>query len=267
MEEIFVKNNFSEENFTTFTEKFVTKNTENSEKNLEKKFEKTSENEIFPIFSLENTENSEKNFIKKILSEKEKIKIITQNRKIAETLARELNAENVNSMVKFEHYQFANAEEICKILEKIEIEDFDRKYHIFLVKLAFWLADTKTGLLSELKYYGNEFDWTTNFRLAENEKNIFLERNETEIFSKKIILEPFHKNIKTDIFSLYKDISLVEGTMRKIFSYAIDFEKLIVEIEDFGGEISEKIAKNLRTIEAIYLATPKRPTGENPVPP
>lgn len=105
-----------------------------------------------------------------------------------------------------------------------------------------------------------------NFRLAENESNIFLERQEERIGASNIILENFHKNISTEIFTIYKDISLLEGAIRKNFSEEIDFEKLILNIKKIVKN-PEKMAEIIRTIESIYCSVPNRPTGENIIPP
>lgn len=133
--------------------------------------------------------------------------------------------------------------------------------------MAFWLTDTKTGIVGELKYYGEEFEFLEKFRLTKDETNIFRKKFEEDISKKNIILEAFHKNIELKGFPIYKDISLLEGVMRKAFSHTVDFEKLVKNIEKFLGKASEDLIHSVRTLEAIYQNTANRPTGESVIPP
>lgn len=134
--------------------------------------------------------------------------------------------------------------------------------------MLFWLSETKTGLVAELKYYGEEFSFLENLRLSENEKNIFLKNHEKSLESIDVIISSFQKNISTEkYFTLYKDISLMEGVIRKNLSLIIDIENLIEKIEQFPLPESENLIHAVRNIEAVYHNVPERPMGENPIPP
>lgn len=106
-----------------------------------------------------------------------------------------------------------------------------------------------------------------DFRLNGDESNIFRENHEKILGEKNIIIENFHKNIRTDIFTLYRDFPILEGIIRKNFSETIDFEKLIKNISKIENSYKNPLISAIRAVEAMYAKTPNRPTGENPIPP
>lgn len=237
------------------SQKNVTKNPEKSE-NPEKNIE---------IFSLENSD--EKKFLEDLTKKFGKLQIVTGNRKTGEIIQKILQNSELSVAIRNEFYQFVAGKEIFKkILEEKNIE---RKYFIFLVKMLFWLVDTKTGLANELKYYGNEFEWLENFRLQADETNIFLKNQEKNLKNTDIIIEIFNKNFTKnhERKTIFRDILLAENVIRKGISTEISFEKLISNIETLDNPFKNDLINTLRAIEAVYVATPTRPTGENPVPP
>lgn len=142
LEIFFEEENDFQGNFENIFEKFSTKkitkieNTSNGDgKNSQKKFE---------VISLENNEKTEINLIKKTLEAHKKIQIITTNRKTSEAILAELQAKNLDAIIRFPHYQFIFAEGIFEKLAKISDEKIERKYFIFLVKMGFWTLSTKT---------------------------------------------------------------------------------------------------------------------------
>lgn len=257
------------ENFDNIFAEFSTKKLSKIKNISDDKNEKNPKN--FEIISLENDEKTEIDIIKKSLENHEKIQIITINRKTSEAILSELKAKNLDAIIKFPHYQFIFAEgifeKIRKISEEKNSEKIERKFVIFLIKMGFWILSTKTGLVNELKYYGEEFDWLEDFRLNADESNTFRENHEKILDGKNIIIENFHKNIATNIFTLYRDFPLLEGIIRKNFSEIIDFEKLIKNIEKIENSFQKSLIKSIRAVEAMYAKTPNRPTGENPTPP
>lgn len=107
-----------------------------------------------------------------------------------------------------------------------------------------------------------------NFRLEENEKNFFWENYQKSIEDSKIIIENFNKNTKiSDNFSLFKDISLFEETIREARCIEIDIEKLIKNTGKINSKNTAEIIDFIRFLEAFYTSVPDRPTGENPIPP
>ncbi len=219
----------------------------------------------FQIFSLEN--NSEKEFLENIAKKYHKLQIVTSNKKTGELLQKILENSALSVHFRYEFYQFIASEEIFKKI--LQDKNIERKYFIFLIKMLFWLTDTKTGLVNELKYYGQEFDWLENFRLQENETNIFLENQEKNLKNSDIIIEVFNKNISKnpERKMIFRDILLMENTIRKGISTEISFEKLIANIETLNNPHKTALIDILRAIESVYLSTPNRPNGENIVPP
>lgn len=249
------------ENLENWTKKY-----ELNQENIKKKSDKIAENDNFKIFSLNTCENSETNLIKKFLEEKWKIRILTRNKKISSTLEKKLEKQWIKSKIWHNKYEFVAWSEI--INEALNSQNLDRKYRIFLIKMMFWLYNTKTWLLSELKYYGEEYNFLENFRLEENEKNFFWENYQKSIEDSKIIIENFNKNTKiSDNFSLFKDISLFEETIREARCIEIDIEKLIKNTGKINSKNTAEIIDFIRFLEAFYTSVPDRPTGENPIPP
>lgn len=71
-------------------------------------------------------------------------------------MGKELEKYGIPSIVSLEASRYIS----IQALEESLLEDtlYKRKKVIFLLKLAFWIDDTQTGLLDELKLYGEERD-------------------------------------------------------------------------------------------------------------
>lgn len=222
---------------------FVTKNSENNlelliknqkvkprEKIIQKNNPENAQN--FEILSLESCgENHENNseiaLIDHISQQYKKLQLIVPSRKVANMLVKRLQENNLNALQKNEFYQYISSEDIYEKFQNPQI--LDRKYQIFLTKMLFWLATTKTGIVTELKYYGEEFDWLENFRLSADETNIHLENHEKNLENHDIIVEIFNNNTKNnpERKTIFRDIALLEGIIRKTISTEVNFEKLI----------------------------------------
>lgn len=226
--------------------------------------------EIFSIDSMEfdeKSENSEEKFLQQMIEKFGKLHIVTHNKKTLEILEKILAKKQISTTLRHEFYQFIAGTEIwtsAKNIQKIE-----RKYFIFLIKMLFWLVETKTGRVNELKYYGNEFEWLENFRLQANECNYFLEEHEKNLENSEVILEVYTQNIQKNPNRkmILRDVMLLEGAIRKNFSSEVHFEKLIENIKNCKNPYQNELIEVLRIIEGIYISAPNRPTGENPFPP
>ena len=196
-----------------------------------------------------------------------KLHILAANKKTLEILEKIFAKKNISTTLRQEFYQFVAGDEIFSAAKNIQ--NIERKYFIFLVKMLFWLVDTTTGRVNELKYYGNEFEWLENFRLQSDDCNYFLESHEKNLEKSQVILEVLTKNSQKipNRKMILRDIMLLEGTIRKNFAFEVNFEKLIENIKNCKNPHQNELIEVLRTIEGIYISAPNRPTGENPFPP
>ena len=76
-----------------------------------------------------------------------------------------------------------------------------RKELIFSIKMLFWLQNTKTGLLDELKYYGEEREWMEFFRLDESEYSHFQEKQKENALTADILIgDPWIEELQKSPF-------------------------------------------------------------------
>ena len=154
-----------------------------------------------------------------------KLHILAANKKTLEILEKIFTKKHISTTLRQEFYQFVAGDEIFSAAKNIQ--NIERKYFIFLVKMLFWLVDT--GRVNELKYYGDEFEWLENFRLQSSECNYFLESHEKNLEKSPVILEVLTKNSQkiSNRKMIFRDIMLLEGAIRKNFAFEVNFEKLI----------------------------------------
>ena len=114
-----------------------------------------------------------------------KLHILAVNKKTLEILEKIFAKKHISTTLRQEFYQFVAGDEIFSAAKNIQ--NIERKYFIFLVEMLFWLVDTTTGRVNELKYYGNEFEWLENFRLQSSECNYFLESHEKNLEKSPVI--------------------------------------------------------------------------------
>lgn len=87
----------------------------------------------------------------------------------------------------------------------------DRKYLIFLLRLNFWLLKTKTGLLSELKWYGNEREYASLLVTQPDEFHVFRREYQKQYQSANIIIKNiFDSKPSGHVPVLVRDIALME---------------------------------------------------------
>ena len=134
-----------------------------------------------------------------------------------------------------------------------------RKMGILMTKILFWLEDTETGLLDELKFYGSERQDIQFFRSRESEENIF-QKEQTHITpeTRCIIESSFPLTETCGNCLLIKDIPLIDEALRRYESTKVDIEKLYYFLEILPH--SEDLTEAIRYIEALYGSLPERPT-------
>lgn len=70
-------------------------------------------------------------------------------------------------------------------------EEWDRKESILIGKLLWWIIETETGLIDELKFYGTERDYVPHLRSTHEEYSIFQEKYEEKIQYSSCIVSEF----------------------------------------------------------------------------
>ncbi len=92
------------------------------------------------------------------------------------------------------------------------------------MRLAFWGRNTTTGLIDELKLYGEERKKIELYRYDGHGDNDFFNKYQQEKEASDILLTPLSQALpELKRFPLYKDIPLLEGAIRKQLSEEVDF--------------------------------------------
>ncbi len=154
-------------------------------------------------------------------------------------------------------------------------ESYSRKKLILILKIAFWMTKTETGLIDELKFYGDERTMIDIFRSQENEYSHWRNQYEAKIENMPILISDIYtlENIeKNSRYILIKDISLLEDIVRRKESQEISFDKLTIAIEQLNGDSESTEARihlsdMISMIRSIYESIPNRPTGPAIMPP
>lgn len=155
-------------------------------------------------------------------------------------------------------------------------ENFPRKKMILILKLAFWMTETETGLIDELKFYGDERNMIEIFRSNEQDISIWREEYEQKIKEIPILISDAYnlkiENKDSSRYIIIKDIPLLEDIVRRVKSQEISFDRLYESIQSLicDGIFLEKkihIADMISMIRGIYESIPNRPTGPLVSPP
>lgn len=188
-------------------------------------------------------------------------------------LSKYLTANSIQNMVTIPHTKW------CSVLYMREIlmsnESYSRKKLILILKIAFWMTKTETGLIDELKFYGDERTMIDNIpfsreRIFSLEESIWTKiENMPILISDIYTLENIEKNSR---YILIKDISLLEDIVRRKESQEISFDKLTIAIEQLNGDSESTEARihlsdMISMIRSIYESIPNRPTGPAIMPP
>jgi hypothetical protein len=158
---------------------------------------------------------------------------------------------------------------------RIEQTSWERKESILIVKLLCWLEDTETGLLSELKLYGEERDEIAYFRMQSGEENPYYFNLQKELTERDCVIYDMAKSLGNMLSPTFqsstlrtlclKDITLLEETLRRSLSIHISIDEIIAILE--SDPTTSDLMNALRWIESLYIGFPDRPTGPNVSPP
>lgn len=181
-----------------------------------------------------------------------------------ETLTRELG---YTSQIYHAPEEYCSIDELD---ERVRLGNWKRKESILIIKLLYWLEDTPTGLLKELKLYGEEREEIAFFRMQEWEINPYYTQLQESLTTAEVVIYDITKHlssIRSDSTPtlVLKDITLLEESMRRSLSIHISIEKLVKSLWEF--EHTERLVEVIRFIEAMYLEFPVRPAWPEVSPP
>lgn len=231
-----------------------------------------------PSFVVKNLigESEEEKKLLKEITEKDTTLLITNGYKQSLWIAKQLWETGKKISIYRESEKFISLETISGFLRK---DIWSRKEAIFITKILFWLEKTTTGLIDELKFYGEERIWINLFRADITEINWFIQRarqNEkssdiliTDSLNKELFFHSLREKWETIVF---RDALSIEKNIRKQQSSKISFPECFRLIENSETisrekEVFEDLITAFSYISSIVEDTVERPIGPNPLPP
>lgn len=131
---------------------------------------------------------------------------------------------NIDATFVYDISEFLSLDALRESYDK---PSWARKESILLSKILFWLSDTNTGRIDELKFYGNEREEIGFFRAKKGE-NILSTSSEDN--HKIHIYTDYSALQDTSILSgdslIIKDISLLSDIAQKVWTSHISFAEI-----------------------------------------
>lgn len=226
----------------------------------------------YSLKSLSGKKDEEITLIKNSKEENKSLLIITNGRKQSEWLQGKINTVWFSTAIYNDSRLYISLNSIRTFFEK---PLWKRKETILMIKLLTWLEKTETGLIDELKFYGEERTMIELFRSDWQEWWYFHEKWYKNTDTKDVVLADFwtEDTLSFPVLTkkhnlIIRDIFDMEDVFRRKYTKHISFENLFQTYWELGiKNISEKIGEALSYIENTILSVIVRPTGPNPLPP
>jgi DNA polymerase III epsilon subunit-like protein len=230
-------------------------------KDRSKKIEATSS-----IISLNGNPEQEDQFLQEILESHSHTDLLVMEKKTAEFMTEKIKSWGISVMKNRETSSWISFQEIDSLLNQ---PSWERKMSVLIGKILFWLEDTETGLIDELKFYGKEYEYLPWFRLQEDETHIFRNSYIREKSSIQCTISDIYTYENTEKEALIiKDITLIEEKIRRKESIRIEFDLLDTYLSTLDtSKVPQDIRDALSFIASVYENVPDRPKGTNPYPP
>lgn len=215
--------------------------------------------------------NEEKSVIDRSL-ENGKLLILTTSKKQTQWLHSKLTPEYTVAIIR-ERASYISLSILKAWLEK---DSWKRKEAILIIRLVHWILGTKTGILDEIKWYGEEIEYKYLFSLWEDEVTHFLLKDrEVEQSSQILITESYNKDGKYSAYSeaigtcILRDIGELESALRYRDTSVIDWWEMNQDIQKLteNTEAIEGGLFALSVLEEIVTTVIERPTWPNIIPP
>lgn len=239
-------------------------NTENTQEN--------SNQDARILYEIHGDPHEELEIIKNAFKTHTHLALLTPGYKTTLWMSDFLVWNNIENMIAIPYNKWCSIGYIQELLSGKEI--FWRKKLILILKIAFWITETKTGLLDELKFYGEERNVLDIFRGRDTEQNIWREQYEKHIKNIPVLISDIYnwESDNKNRYTIIKDIPLLEDIIRRRESKEVSFDGLYSTIEklprnDESQDIKIHMTDMISMIRGIYESIPERPTGPLMSPP
>ncbi len=229
---------------------------------------------VLKLTSFRGEPGSEMDYLK-TLSETWPLLLLVQGYQQVEWVERECLKQSLTVARYFSREKYISLKQLTFRMDQKNI--WTRKYVILIGKLLFWLQDTKKGILSELKYYGDERTMIDGFRAENGETHTFIEASERDIRSSMVTIAETHDVLREELVLekrlIIRDIERFDDAMRNTLSKTVDFtlwETILEEFitqKTFDSHILEQLTWWVYALESLFVTSVKRPTGPNLLPP
>jgi DNA polymerase III epsilon subunit-like protein len=213
--------------------------------------------------------NEERDFLCKHLNKEESIHIGVFGYIQAAYMVDLLTELSYQAEVYHEPREYISMDELHA---RIVRGNWSRKESVLITKLLYWSQNTNTGLLKELKLYGEERDQIVFYQMQEGENNFYYTQLRKKLQLADIVVYDIYKQAtylsamqEKNTTLIIKDIPLLEEAVRRNNSLHISIEKIVGFLQEFAN--TEKLTEIIRFIEALYLSLPVRPTWPEVSPP
>jgi DNA polymerase III epsilon subunit family exonuclease len=202
------------------------------------------------------------------------INLITPGYKTAIWMSSLLNQYHIENLVTITYQKWCSVDYMRELL--LGNETYSRKKMILILKIAIWMTETKTWLLDELKFYGEERNMLELFRSRLDESSIWNDKYKQQINIVPVLITDIYdfdlESIQSSRYTIIKDIPLVEDIIRRTQSIEISFDKLDTAIwsllsDGKSVELRIHMTDMVSIIRGIYESIPERPTGPLATPP
>ncbi len=216
----------------------------------------------------------ELNLLRDTLIHHPRINLLVPGYKTAIWMSELLFAWGIENMTAITPNKWCSVIYMQKLL--VSTESYSRKKIILILKLAIWMTETQTGLIDELKFYGDERTMLALFRSRKDETSIWRETYEGRIKNIAVLITDSYglqeASFDRSRYTVIKDITLFEDIIRRINSQEISFDSLYSSIESLTSsatstEIRIHMSDMVSLIRGIYESIPDRPTGPLVSPP
>ncbi len=204
-----------------------------------------------------------------LIDPQEKTLLITRSRKQSEFWKQSLEGASYRVKLIQESRRYCSINMLRTFSEKTSLK---RKEIIFLMKLFFWIEKTKTWLLDELRYYGEEREFLELFRAWENEFSDFRSEYEKKWYIANIFIgDLWMEELRVNSLREYSTIILldtakIEDTFRQCESRTIVFMRIFSDarfLEEnslLSSAFSETLYMAISYIQNLLENIPERPT-------
>jgi hypothetical protein len=188
-----------------------------------------------PTLILEiNNSTDELNLIQDTLREKERITLVTPGYKVSQWMSGFLMENGIENIVTITTEKWCSVEYMRELIQSDR--RLSRKEMILTLKIMYWMTETQTGLLDEMKFYGDERKMIDLYRCREDEYPIWRTTYDSQISTIPVlILDAYHfaKQIPGR-YTIIKDIPLTEDIVRRSSSVEISFDRLSDAISEIS---------------------------------